>query len=205
MITTKHLIPLFLLVVACSEQPIPVLLDPEPEYELPPYVTIIDNRKKQVEFEYSPDELRWRKETIKENRLILDTLRGKGAAVYYSKRGVVVNLSDILFNFDKANLKPAAQSIIRDIAEISNPTGRNLSIEGHTDSIGSVMYNEDLALRRAENVAQALKDNGIASDRIRVRSYGKGNPIMDNETSAHQAINRRVEIVIENKEYSRID
>jgi outer membrane protein OmpA-like peptidoglycan-associated protein len=202
MITTKHLSPLLLLMVACSEQPVPVF---EPEYELPPYVTIIDNRKKQVELDYSPDELRWRREVIKENRSILDKLREKGADVYYSKRGVVVNLSDMLFDFDKDNLRAAANALVRDIAAVSNPTGRNLSVEGHTDSIGSVMYNEDLASRRAASVAKALKANGIASDRVRVRSYGKGNPVMDNETHSHRSINRRVEVVIENKEYLKID
>ena len=164
------------------------------------YVTIAENRQLRLD-EYTDEELAWRKEVIQENRAILDDLREKGAEVFYSKRGVVVILSDVLFAFDKADLKPAARAMVRNIAEVAISTERNLSIEGHTDSVGSVMYNQELSMKRSQNVANALKADGVPQNRITVRGYGKGNPIVDNDSPESRALNRRVEVVIENQEY----
>jgi outer membrane protein OmpA-like peptidoglycan-associated protein len=164
------------------------------------FVTILENRQPRVD-EYTDREMAWRKEVIKENRAILDSLRKKGAEVFYSQRGVVVILSDVLFAFDKAELKPVAREMVRNIAEVAIDTRRNLSVEGHTDAVGSVMYNQELSMRRAQSVANALRADGVPQSRIDVRGYGKGNPIAENDSPENRALNRRVEVVIENQEY----
>ena len=164
------------------------------------YVTIAENRRLRID-ELTDEEIAWRREVIKENRAILDALREKGAEVFDSKRGVVVNLPEVLFAFDKADLKPAAREMVRNIAEVVIPTGRNVSVEGHTDAIGSIMYNQELSMKRSQNVAGALKFYGVPQGRITVRGYGKGNPVVDNDSPEGRALNRRVEVVIENQEY----
>ena len=151
--------------------------------------------------EYTAAELQWRQGIIKENRRILDALREKGAEVFYSKRGVVVILSDVLFAFDKDDLKPAARDMVRNIADVAISTERKISVEGHTDAVGSVMYNQDLSMRRSQSVAKALTADGVPPGRLTIRGYGKGNPIVDNNSPENRALNRRVEVVIENQEY----
>ena len=71
-------------------------------------------------------------------------------------------------------------------------------IEGHTDSIGSDAYNEQLSRRRAEAVATALERMGVAAPRVTVIGYGKQYPIADNSTDTNRAMNRRVEVYLSN-------
>jgi OOP family OmpA-OmpF porin len=71
----------------------------------------------------------------------------------------------------------------------------HVSVDGFTDSIGSEAYNQGLSERRAQAVADALVDDGIARDRLDVRGFGKSRPIADNGTAAGRAENRRVEII----------
>ena len=81
---------------------------------------------------------------------------------------------------------------------------RRVSVEGHTDSIGSDAYNQKLSERRAENVAGTLEKDGVSAQRVTVKGYGKRYPVAPNTTPdgadnpAGRAKNRRVEVVIEN-------
>ena len=153
------------------------------------------------------DELEHRNQTqaqqIEENRRLIEELRKKGLDVEQSDRGVVVNLPDILFGFDKAQLTRRAEETVAEIAKVlRNHAGRRaISIEGHTDSIGGSSYNRDLSYRRARAVFKELRANGIDDSRMQVEGYGEGAPIATNNSEMGRARNRRVEVVIENQRY----
>ena len=113
-----------------------------------------------------------------------------------TERGMVLTLSDVLFDTAAATLKPGAASAIDRLAKYleQNPESRVI-IEGHTDSRGSEAYNEDLSQRRAQAVADELVTRGISSDRLEVIGRGEGFPVANNGTDAGRQQNRRVEIV----------
>ncbi|HEX6429477.1 MAG TPA: OmpA family protein, partial [Niastella sp.] len=74
----------------------------------------------------------------------------------------------------------------------------NFYIDGYTDNKGSAAFNKKLSLARAQSVANALIANGVNKSRIKVRGFGKDNPICDNKTEEGRQCNRRVEVVIRN-------
>jgi len=114
-------------------------------------------------------------------------------------RGLIVNLSDVLFDFDKATLKPGAREKLSKLAGIllAYPGPYRMEIEGHTDAIGSEEYNLKLSRARAESVCEYLKQVSIAPDRIiAVRGFGKSKPVASNDTDAGRQVNRRVELII---------
>ena len=102
------------------------------------------------------------------------------------------------FAFNKWNLTPAGKEKVAEAARIlkDNPSVR-VSVDGHTDSIGSARYNQRLSERRARTVADALVEDGVSAKRLDVRGFGKSKPIADNATEEGRARNRRVEIVVE--------
>ncbi|WP_089791945.1 OmpA family protein [Halomonas korlensis] len=107
----------------------------------------------------------------------------------------VVLDSDVTFPFDSAELRPAAESELNQVARTlrESPEVR-VVIEGHTDSIGTAEYNRDLSQRRAESVSSYLQSQGIAGNRLRTVGYGEERPVASNDTDAGRAQNRRVEI-----------
>ncbi len=144
-------------------------------------------------------QLKHNQELIDENARLIDELRKRGADVRSSKRGVVVNLPDILFRFDRADLTPEAERTIGEISDVLRGVEhRKLSVEGHTDSVGTVVYNKQLSERRAQSVSRELGKKGISAQRLNVKGYGEGAPIATNNTEAGRARNRRVEIIVEN-------
>jgi outer membrane protein OmpA-like peptidoglycan-associated protein len=112
-------------------------------------------------------------------------------------RGLVLTLSDVLFDTASTNLKPGANRAIERLSEflMQNPN-RGIVVEGYTDSRGSDAYNRELSAGRAEAVKQALVDEGIAPDRIRTRGLGESYPVASNDTTAGRQLNRRVEVVV---------
>ena len=116
-----------------------------------------------------------------------------------TQRGMVMTLSDVLFDTDAATLKPGADLTLDRIADFlkKSPDVR-LIVEGHTDSRGSEHYNEDLSQRRAQAVRDALIAQGIQGDRIEALGRGEAFPVASNDTSAGRQQNRRVEIVFSN-------
>ncbi len=137
---------------------------------------------------------------LEENRKIIDELRRRGADVRSSDRGVVVNLPDVLFEFDSARLTTAASRTVREIASVvGGIPDRRISVEGHTDSLGTVAYNQKLSENRARSVAQELSTNGISRRQIVTRGFGESDPISSNQTENGRRRNRRVEVVIENR------
>ena len=112
-------------------------------------------------------------------------------------RGLVITLGDVLFEFNRAEVKASAQARMAQLADfLKQYPDRRVSIEGHTDNIGSTNYNMELSLRRAEAIKSQLVGLGIASERISTVGYGKDFPVAANDTDTNRAINRRVEVVI---------
>src|SRR5713101_3131380 len=140
------------------------------------------------------------------NRQLLEELKRNNLETRETERGVVVNLPDVLFAFGRADLTSSAVEKVRSIAEVLNTqaTGRHVSVEGHTDSIGSEAFNQQLSKRRAETAASALEGAGVNPQQITAKGFGKRYPVAPNtnpdgtDNPAGRAKNRRVEVVIEN-------
>ncbi len=115
-----------------------------------------------------------------------------------TEQGLVTKLkSDILFDTGKSDLKPAAQSNLKQMADIMKKYPENvLTVQGFTDNTGSQKVNEDLSLKRAEAVRSALVSNGMPNDTIAVQGMGPASPVADNKTSDGRMKNRRVEIQV---------
>ncbi len=114
-----------------------------------------------------------------------------------TKRGLVLTLGDVLFDTGQATLKPgAARTTAALVTFLNENPGRNVLIEGFTDSVGSDQTNLGLSQRRADAVRDALMASGIAGTRIRTQGFGEAFPVADNGTNAGRQQNRRVEIVI---------
>lgn len=114
-------------------------------------------------------------------------------------RGLIVNLSDVLFDTGQATLKSGAREKLSKLAGIllAFPGDYQIEVEGHTDSVGAEMFNMNLSRGRAESVRDYLVQNGIKSERIiEARGFGETKPVADNETAAGRQVNRRVEIII---------
>ena len=112
-------------------------------------------------------------------------------------RGMLVTLGDVLFEFNRADVKPAAQSSLRKLADfLQRYPDRRILIEGHTDNIGSSAYNDTLSRRRADAVDLALVGMGLSAQRVTSVGYGKEFPIADNSSDTNRAMNRRVEVYI---------
>ncbi|MFO7603578.1 MAG: OmpA family protein, partial [Gammaproteobacteria bacterium] len=118
-----------------------------------------------------------------------------------TERGLVITLGDVLFDVNKAELKPGSERNVQKIADfLREYPERKALIEGFTDSTGSESYNQLLSERRAEAVRTFLIGRGIGSERIAARGYGELNPVASNDTAASRQLNRRVEIVISEDE-----
>jgi len=112
-------------------------------------------------------------------------------------RGLLVTLGDVLFEFNRAEIKPSAQGSLHKLADfLQQHPERRVLIEGYTDNVGAVAYNTTLSQRRAEAVARALAGMGVGPERINSVGYGKDYPIADNSTDTNRALNRRVEVYI---------
>ncbi len=115
-------------------------------------------------------------------------------------RGLVMTLSDVLFDTGQATLKPGADRALDRLAQfLKDSPGTNLLVEGHTDSVGTDDYNLALSQRRAQSVADALSTRGVATDRVQTKGLGKAYPVASNDTQAGRQQNRRVEIVFSDK------
>jgi OOP family OmpA-OmpF porin len=112
----------------------------------------------------------------------------------------IILKGDTNFEFNKAELLPAAYPVLNNLAETikKNPETR-WRIEGHTDAIGSDSYNMDLSRRRAESVLNYLLSQGVDRSRLEVVPLGESQPVATNDTQEGRAMNRRVEIRLINK------
>ena len=135
-------------------------------------------------------------ETEELNEQLEDDLAGLPAR--QTDRGLVVTLSqDLLFDVDRAEIKPGgAQELMRVADYLRDHPDRNVLIEGHTDSTASDTYNLALSQRRANAVEDFLIAQGVDPTRIEARGYGEQLPVATNDTAAGRQQNRRVELVV---------
>jgi outer membrane protein OmpA-like peptidoglycan-associated protein len=112
-------------------------------------------------------------------------------------RGLIVNMSDVLFDTGKSSLRPLAREKLAKVAGIvSGHPGLRLDVEGHTDSVGGDAYNQQLSEDRGSSVRDYLTEQGMAAGSVTSRGFGKTQPVASNDTAAGRQQNRRVELVI---------
>jgi outer membrane protein OmpA-like peptidoglycan-associated protein len=114
-----------------------------------------------------------------------------------SARGLVANMSDVLFRSGSYELAPGARERLAKVSGIilAYPS-LHVSVEGHTDSVGGDEYNQSLSELRAQAVRDYFVQQGISSGAIEAHGYGKTAPIASNDTSEGRQQNRRVELVL---------
>jgi len=112
-------------------------------------------------------------------------------------RGLIVNMSDVLFDTAQFTLRPAAREKLSRIAGIvmAHP-GLKLEVEGHTDSVGDDSSNQLLSERRAESVRKFLAQNSVPAESISSKGLGESMPVADNISADGRRANRRVELVV---------
>lgn len=139
---------------------------------------------------------------IAKNQALIDELKRRNLEARETSRGVMVNLPNVNFQFDSAELTPEGRSRVDQIASIvrRDATNRRIAVEGHAsrESAAQEAYNQRLSERRAETVAAALARDGVNNGQITSRGLGTRSPIASNETETGRQQNRRVEVIIEN-------
>jgi outer membrane protein OmpA-like peptidoglycan-associated protein len=112
-------------------------------------------------------------------------------------RGLIVNMSDVLFDTGKATLKPGAKLRLAKVAGIimAYPDLR-LQIEGHTDNTGSEQFNQNLSERRAATVRDYLISQGVPLNNVVAQGFGEADPVAPNTTAQGRQMNRRVDLVV---------
>ena len=114
-----------------------------------------------------------------------------------SARGLIVNMSDVLFDTGSSTLKPGAREKLAKISGILLAhRGLTLQIEGHTDSVGTDDFNQQLSERRSDSVRDFLAEQGVAGSTMTARGFGKTQPVASNDTAEGRQRNRRVELVV---------
>jgi len=135
------------------------------------------------------DQAELRRQLLEQFNMVLQTTE--------TARGLIVNMSDVLFDTARYTLKPGAREKLAKVAGIilGHPVLK-IEVEGHTDSVGGDEYNMKLSENRANAVREYLVAQGIRSESITSRGFGKTKPVADNSTAAGRQQNRRVELVV---------
>jgi outer membrane protein OmpA-like peptidoglycan-associated protein len=139
--------------------------------------------------EAEQDKARLREQLREQLNAILETRE--------TARGLIVNMSDVLFDSGKYSLKPGAKEKLAKISGIllGHP-GLQLQVEGHTDSVGSDDFNQRLSEERADTVRSYLVAQGVPREAVTARGLGKEQPVSSNNTASGRQLNRRVELVV---------
>jgi outer membrane protein OmpA-like peptidoglycan-associated protein len=121
----------------------------------------------------------------------------EGVDVDSEKRGLVLRLGDVLFDFDSSALRNESRATLDKIIELLKKKypDREIIVEGHTDNIGGTEYNMRLSKERARSVAEYMKGKSNA-DKLSFRGFGAERPIAGNDSKEGRQKNRRVEIII---------
>lgn len=124
----------------------------------------------------------------------------KGCPVEQVVVQITADFKNILFDNNKATIRPESEPVLVHAAEVMNTQipNSNLYIDGYTDNVGNAAFNKRLSKARAQAVANALVKNGVDKSRVVARGFGKENPICDNKTAEGKQCNRRVEVIIRN-------
>jgi outer membrane protein OmpA-like peptidoglycan-associated protein len=141
-----------------------------------------------------------RAQAEQEKNALRERLREQLNAVLETRetaRGLIVNVSDVLFDTASANLKPGAREKLARVAGIlATHPDLHIEVEGHTDSVGSEEYNQKLSERRAESVKGYLLQQKIPANELASVGFGESKPVASNSTAAGRQQNRRVELVV---------
>lgn len=117
-----------------------------------------------------------------------------------TERGMVLTLGDVLFDTGQSTLKPGAYATIDRLAQaLQAEPDRRVIIEGHTDSVGTDEYNQQLSQRRAMAVQSALMQRGVSGGQITAMGKGESFPVASNDNAAGRQQNRRVEMIFANE------
>ena len=112
-------------------------------------------------------------------------------------RGLIVNMSDTLFQTGSATLtSPVREKLAKLAGIVSSHPGLDLIVEGHTDSVGSDATNQRLSEQRANAVKEYLVKQGVLTNSITSQGFGETTPIASNDTSQGRSKNRRVEMIV---------
>jgi outer membrane protein OmpA-like peptidoglycan-associated protein len=112
-------------------------------------------------------------------------------------RGLIVNMSDVLFDTAKYTLRPGAREKLAKVSGIllAHP-GLKIDVEGHTDTVGGDDYNQRLSEERAGAVRDYMVQQGVNTNSVSARGFGKTRPVASNDTATGRQQNRRVELVV---------
>ncbi|MCK7550671.1 OmpA family protein [Marinobacter goseongensis] len=126
----------------------------------------------------------------------IDTLEAEA-----TERGLVLTLGDVLFATGSAEIQGGSNRNLENLVHfLDQYPDRQVLIEGHTDNVGSAQFNQNLSRQRAESVRRFLTGRGIDSQRLTVSGFGYERPIANNDNATGRQQNRRVEVIIENRE-----
>jgi outer membrane protein OmpA-like peptidoglycan-associated protein len=122
----------------------------------------------------------------------------EGARIERVGEGIKITFdSGLLFDVDKATLKPRSEEELVSLASILiKYEDTDILLEGHTDATGSEEYNLDLSRKRSQSVANYLAVNNVRETRFTIMGYGEAQPIASNDDSGGRQQNRRVEVAI---------
>ncbi|MBS3754865.1 MAG: OmpA family protein [Desulfobacterales bacterium] len=127
----------------------------------------------------------------------LETVRGMENVTYNEDTKEIDATMNILFDFDKADIRPSEKAKLDELARVFSEYPENIVIvEGHTDSKGSAAYNQRLSELRASRVAEYLRSQDIDISSLTARGYGESQPVATNETAEGREQNRRVDLQI---------
>ena len=142
-----------------------------------------------------------------EKQALRDRLREQLNTVLETRetaRGLIVNVSDVLFDTGSATLKPGAREKLARVAGIlATHPDLHIEIEGHTDSVGGDDYNQRLSERRSEAVRAYLVQQRIPPTLVDAEGFGESRPVATNDTAAGRQQNRRVELVVTGESIGR--
>jgi outer membrane protein OmpA-like peptidoglycan-associated protein len=111
--------------------------------------------------------------------------------------GVAVKLPEAaLFEFGKSDVRGDAAAVLNRSAVLLKRSTRPVVVEGYTDNVGSLDYNQQLSEQRAKAVGYALVDRGVPRERILTKGNAYNNPVASNDTAENRALNRRTEIFV---------
>ena len=142
---------------------------------------------------------------MRENSIRINALELKNIDILNSEAPkemtIVLDERSLNFDFDKSNVKPEYYDLLKNIKEFVEQNNYEITIVGHTDSVGSNAYNFKLSRRRAESVKAKLLEFGLTEDRIvGIEAMGEEQPIATNATKEGRAQNRRVEFKLVQRE-----
>jgi len=139
---------------------------------------------------------------LDKNRALIDELKKRNIDARETSRGVMVNLPNVNFEFDSADLTRDGRNKVDQIASIirRDAPNRRVTVEGHAsrESAAQEAYNQRLSERRASTVADALERNGMSGRNISSQGLGTRAPVASNDNESGRQRNRRVEVIIEN-------